>query len=72
MLNSQMGALMRAEIERQGIGLTDAVERHRGILDAVTDGDLDRLRAEIRAHYLVGFPEPGAEAGRELRSASGA
>ncbi len=56
MLNSQMGALMRAEIERQGIGLADAVERHRGIFEAVSDGDLGRLRSELRAHYLTGFP----------------
>jgi DNA-binding GntR family transcriptional regulator len=56
-LNSQMGALMRSEIERQGIGLADAVERHRGILDAVSDGDLSRLRKEIRDHYLTGFPD---------------
>jgi DNA-binding GntR family transcriptional regulator len=57
MLNSQMGALMRSEIERQGIGLADAVERHRGILDAVSDGDLARLRKELRDHYLTGFPD---------------
>ncbi len=57
MLNSQMGALMRSEIERQGIGLADAVERHRGIVDAVTEGDLGRLRKELRDHYLVGFPD---------------
>ena len=57
MLNSQMGALMRSEIERQGISLTDAVERHRGILEAVTDGDLDLLRIDIRDHYLEGFPD---------------
>jgi DNA-binding GntR family transcriptional regulator len=56
-LNSQMGALMRAEIERQGIGLPDAVERHRGILDAVSEGDPIRLRKELRDHYLTGFPE---------------
>jgi len=56
MLNSQMGALMRAEIDRQGIGLLEAVERHRGIMEAVTDGDVTRLRQEIRDHYLVGFP----------------
>jgi DNA-binding GntR family transcriptional regulator len=55
MLNSQMGALMRSEIERQGIGLDDAVERHRGILEAVTNGDLPRLRKELRDHYLTGF-----------------
>lgn len=57
MLNSQMGALMRSEIERQGIGLADAVERHRGILDAVSEGDLGLLRKELRDHYLVGFPD---------------
>jgi len=56
MLNSQMGALMRAEIDRQGIALVDAVERHRGIFEAVSEGDLTRLRREIRVHYLTGFP----------------
>ena len=61
MLNSQMGALMREEIERQGISLLDAVERHRPIVDAVSDGDVPRLRQEIRTHYLIGFP--GHDAG---------
>jgi DNA-binding GntR family transcriptional regulator len=69
MLNSQMGALMRAEIDRQGIGLTEAAERHRGILEAVTEGDLGRLRAELRVHYMLGFPDraptgPAARPGR--------
>lgn len=59
MLNSQMGALMRAEIERQGIDLSEAVDRHRPILDAVEEGDLPRLRRELRDHYLVGFPAGG-------------
>jgi DNA-binding GntR family transcriptional regulator len=62
MLNSQMGGLMRAEIDRQGIGLMDAVDRHRGILEAVTEGDLDRLRRELRVHYMMGFPGPEATA----------
>ena len=57
MLNSQMGAVMREEIERQGISLLDAVERHRGLFEAVSDGDLSRLRREIRVHYLTGFPD---------------
>ncbi len=61
MLNSQMGALMRAEIERQGISLLDAVERHRAIFDAVSDDDVPRLREELHAHYLVGFPEHDGE-----------
>lgn len=59
MLNSQMGALMRAEIERQGIDLGDAADRHLRILEAVRDGDIDRVRRAVRDHYMVGFPEPG-------------
>ncbi len=56
-LNSQMGALMRSEIERQGISLGEAVDRHRSLCDAVEDGDIGRLRAVLREHYLTGFPE---------------
>ncbi len=55
MLNSQMGALMRSSIERQGISLDDAVDRHRPLLDAVAKGDLAELRTAIRDHYLEGF-----------------
>ena len=62
-LNSQMGALMRAELERQGITMDDTVRRHTGIVDAVSHGDLPRLHAELRAHYLVGFPEHPAAGG---------
>lgn len=51
-----MGALMRAELERQGIDMPETVQRHVGIVAAVSDGDLPRLRAELRAHYLGGFP----------------
>lgn len=60
MLNSQMGALMRSEIERQGIGLAEAVDRHRELFDAVSSGDTGRLRAALREHYLAGFPDPDA------------
>jgi DNA-binding GntR family transcriptional regulator len=64
MLNSQMGALMRAELERQGITMDDTVRRHTGIVEAVSHGDLPRLHAELRTHYLVGFPgHPGAAGG---------
>jgi DNA-binding GntR family transcriptional regulator len=55
MLNSQMGAVMRAEIERQGLEMAEAPRRHIGIVEAVSDGDLTRLRAELRAHYLAAF-----------------
>ena len=59
-LNSQMGALMRAELDRQGITMNDTVGRHVGLVEAVADGDLKRLRAELRSHYLEGFPQrPG-------------
>jgi DNA-binding GntR family transcriptional regulator len=64
MLNSQMGALMRSEIERQGIGLADAVDRHRDLLEAVDSGDIERLRQAIRDHYLAGFPEHDHPTGR--------
>ena len=57
MLNSQMGALMRSEIERQGIDLAEAVELHRTFLAAVENGDTPELRAAVRDHYLAGFPE---------------
>jgi len=67
MLNSQMGALMREEIERQGISLLDAVERHRAIVDAVSDGDVPRLREELHAHYLIGFPQHDVKNGRPGR-----
>jgi DNA-binding GntR family transcriptional regulator len=53
MLNSQMGALMRSSIERQGISLDDAVDRHRPLLGAVEVGDVDLLRKAIRDHYLA-------------------
>jgi DNA-binding GntR family transcriptional regulator len=61
MLNSQMGALMRAEIERQGIDLSDAADRHLRLLEAVRAGDVTQLRREVRDHYLAGFPEREAD-----------
>jgi DNA-binding GntR family transcriptional regulator len=67
MLNSQMGALMRAELERQGIDMLETVQRHVGIVAAVSDGDLARLRAELRAHYLAGFPPSGGAPGDDGR-----
>ena len=56
MLNSQMGALMRTGIDRQGIGLLEVVELHRGIFEAVSEGDFRRFRRELRDHYLRSFP----------------
>ena len=56
MLNSQMGAADAGRDRPPGHRLLDAVERHRGIFEAVSEGDLTRLRREIRVHYLTGFP----------------
>ena len=56
MLNSQMGAVMRADLDRLGIGLLEAVEMHRGLFEAASAGDLSRFRRELRGHYLRGFP----------------
>src|SRR5215475_6235018 len=56
MLNSQMGALMRSEIERQGIDLAEAVQRHRVLADAVEAGDAVKFRQALRDHYVEGFP----------------
>jgi DNA-binding GntR family transcriptional regulator len=56
MMNSQMGALMRSEMERQGIGLPEAAQRHRQVLDAMLSGDNERLHEALREHYLAGFP----------------
>ena len=71
MLNSQMGALMRAELERQGISMNDTVRRHTGIVDAVGAGDLPLLHAELRAHYLQGFPGYPGEANGDRPAAGG-
>ena len=58
MLNSQMGALMRAELERQNIQMdADGPRCTWASWMRWLDGDLPRLRAELRAHYLAGFPE---------------
>jgi DNA-binding GntR family transcriptional regulator len=56
MLNSQMGALMRAEIDRLELSLLEVVELHRGLLEAASEGDVSRFRRELREHYLRGFP----------------
>ena len=56
MLNSQMGALMRAEIERQGIDLPEAVERHRVLVDAVSEATCPVPPGDCADHYLTGFP----------------
>ncbi|HEV2450958.1 MAG TPA: GntR family transcriptional regulator [Streptosporangiaceae bacterium] len=65
MLNSQMGALMRSEIERRGIGLAEVVGRHRLLVEAVGSGDVIKVREALREHYLTGLPVRTAAAGPE-------
>jgi DNA-binding GntR family transcriptional regulator len=70
-LNSQMGAVLRSEIERRGVGPSSAVQSHRAVFDAVIGGDSQQLRAVLREHYLAGFaawrPESGAGAEPDSR-----
>ncbi len=51
-LDGQMGALMRSSLEFQGADLSQVVERHRQLIDAVRTADRDVLAAAIREHYL--------------------
>jgi DNA-binding GntR family transcriptional regulator len=59
-LDSQMGAVLRSEIERRGTGPGGAVQRHRDLSGAVLSGDSRQAREALRAHYLSGFPGYGS------------
>jgi len=47
---------MSLEDAEDGIGLLEVVELHRGIFEAVSEGDFRRFRRELRDHYLRSFP----------------
>jgi GntR family transcriptional regulator, rspAB operon transcriptional repressor len=51
-LNGQMGALMRSDLDRQGIGLDETVRRHARLLSVMRKDPVDAVTAELRAHYL--------------------
>jgi DNA-binding GntR family transcriptional regulator len=51
-LNGQMGALMRSDLDRQGIGLEVTVRRHARLLSAVRKRPADDVIAALRMHYL--------------------
>ena len=51
-LDAQMGALIRSSLEFQGSDLSEVVERHRVLVDAVRTGDRAVLAEAIRDHYL--------------------
>jgi GntR family transcriptional regulator, rspAB operon transcriptional repressor len=57
-LDGQMDSLIRSSLERQGIDLREAVNRHRRLLDAVATRRKATIVRAIREHYLE--PSPAA------------
>src|SRR5262249_12125423 len=55
MLDSQIGAVLRAEIERRGTGLAGVLERHAELAQEILAGDSQQARAALRDHYLGGY-----------------
>jgi DNA-binding GntR family transcriptional regulator len=51
-LDGQMGALMRSSLEFQGGDLSEVVDRHRLLIDAVRTKDRDVMAAAIKDHYM--------------------
>ena len=51
-LNGQMGALMRSSLDRQGIDMVEAVQRHTKLLTAFKRKDPAVALAALRLHYL--------------------
>lgn len=51
-LDGQMGALIRSSLEFQGSDLSEVVERHRVLVDAVRTRDPAVMAEAIKAHYL--------------------
>jgi len=47
-----MGALIRSSLEFQGSDLSEVVDRHRVLVDAVRTRDPDVMAEAIREHYL--------------------
>jgi DNA-binding GntR family transcriptional regulator len=62
MLDAQMGALMRSSIDRQHIGLDEAVRRHQAVVDAFRGGSTEEIVQILEEHYL-GTVDGMAEAG---------
>ena len=68
-LDAQMGALMRSSIDRQHIGLDEAVRRHQQVVDDFRVGTAEDFVRTLEEHYL-GTVDSMAQAG-VLDSASG-
>ena len=54
-LDSQIGAVLRAQIERRGTGLDGVVHRHAELAQALLASDSEQARAALRDHYLGGY-----------------
>src|SRR6202035_2020920 len=50
-LDGQMGALIRSSLEFQGSDLSEVVDRHRQLVDAMRTRDRAVMAEAIRAHY---------------------
>jgi DNA-binding GntR family transcriptional regulator len=51
-LDGQMGALIRSSLEFQGSDLSEVVDRHRQLVDAMRTRDRAVMAEAIRMHYL--------------------
>ncbi|MCW2929320.1 MAG: Transcriptional regulator, GntR family [Actinomycetia bacterium] len=51
-LDGQMGALMRSSLEFQGGDLTQVIDRHRTLIEAVASRDRAVISAALKDHYL--------------------
>jgi DNA-binding GntR family transcriptional regulator len=47
-----MGALMRSDLDRQGIGVDETVRRHGRLLAVVRQGTAEDVVTALRRHYL--------------------
>jgi DNA-binding GntR family transcriptional regulator len=61
-LDAQMGVLMRSSIDRQHIGLDEAVRRHQYVVDVFRVGSGEEIVQMLEEHYL-GAVDSMAEAG---------
>ncbi|XVU27777.1 GntR family transcriptional regulator [Actinoplanes sp. CA-054009] len=61
-LDAQMGALMRSSIDRQHIGLDEAVRRHQQVVDVFRIGSAEDFVKTLEEHYL-GTVDSMAQAG---------
>ncbi|NUP62646.1 MAG: GntR family transcriptional regulator [Nonomuraea sp.] len=51
-MNGHMYALMRSSLDRQRMEMTEAVERHRRVVEALATGDAKLIETVIHDHYL--------------------